>query len=428
MTVKNRNYNQNIAKMKKQIMALSLGLITIGTFAQKKELRIAEKALKGNDFTSALTVIKSIESSIESADDKYKSMFYFLKGKALAGKKDYQNAADNFNKLMAFDKRVGKDRYASQAAPILNKMIQEVSNNAIDLYNNKKDYKAAAKNFYLTYVLSPKDTSFAYNAAVSATQAKDYDAALKYYQELNKVGYTGVEVQYVATNKSTGKEEAFPSKVMRDLSVKSKTHIKPVVKTSGSKKATIVKNVALILKEQGKTDEAIAALAEARKANPKDLNLILNEAEMYSKLNRMDKFGDLMKEAVKLNPNDATLYYNLGVVNFNQGRVEEAKKYYKKAIELKPDYSDAYMNMAALVLEKDTVIVEEMNKNLNNHKKYEELEGQRKAVYNEALPYLQKADSLNRNVDVVRSLMNIYELLENESKASEYRNLYKSMK
>ncbi|MDY0779845.1 tetratricopeptide repeat protein [Tenacibaculum sp. IB213877] len=413
--------------MRKQVLALSLGLIAVGSFAQKKELKEAEKALKDNNFASAISVLNSAESLIANADDKYKSKFYFLKGQALAGKKEYAAAADAFNQLFDFEKKTGSNKYSNDARPVLDKMVQSVSNNAVDLYNNKKDYGAAAESFYLTYKLSPKDTAFAFNAAVSATQAKDYDKALEYYKELRKVGYTGVETQYVATNKATSQVESFSSKSQRDLMVKSGQYIKPEVQVSEGKAATIVKNIALILKEQGKTDEAMEALAEARKANPKDLNLLLNEADMYIKLGKMDKFGKLMNEAVALDPNNPTLYYNLGVVNFNQGRVEEAKEFYRKAIELKPDYGDAYMNLAVAVLDKDKAIVEEMNKNLSNFKKYDALALQQKEVYKEALPYLEKADGINRTPDTVRTLMSMYEVLEMTDKAKEYRDLYKSM-
>ncbi|MDP2542665.1 hypothetical protein CSC81_02235 [Tenacibaculum discolor] len=411
--------------MKKQILALSLGLMSLGAIAQKSELKAAEKAIKKQDFTSALSTLNAIEGSLMmNGEDKYKSKFYFLKGKALAAKKDYKKAGEALNALIAMK----ENKYTDEAKPILNQMIQEVSKKAVDLYNNKKDYKGAAEDFYLTYVLSPTDTSFAYNAAVSATQAKDYDKAIEYYRELQKIGYTGVEKQYVATDKTTGKVESFGNdKARRDLMVKSGSYVKPETKSSESKSATIVKNVALILKEQGKTDEAIAAFKEARASNPKDLNLILNEAQLYVDMGKMDKFGELMNEAVALDPENPTLYYNLGVVNFNEGRVDDAKKYYTKAVELKPDYADAYMNLAVVVLDKEKAIVEEMNKNLSNFKKYDELAAKQKEVYKEAIPFLEKADSLNRNLQTVKTLMNLYEVLEMSDKASEYRELYKSM-
>jgi tetratricopeptide (TPR) repeat protein len=411
--------------MKKQILTLSLGLMALGLMAQKSELKAAEKAIKKQNFTSAIATLNAVEGAVMiNGEDKYKSKFYFLKGKALAATKDYKNSAEAFGELSA----MSKNKYSEQAKPILNQMIQEVSNKAVDLYNNKKDFKNAAENFYLTYVLSPTDTSFVYNAAISATQAKEFDTAIKYYKELRRVGYTGIETQYLATNKATGKVENLGSKQQRDLMVKSKQYIKPENKSSESKTAVIVKNIALILAQQGKTDEAITALAEARKANPKDLNLLLNEADMYIKLKKMDKFGELMSEAIALDPENPTLYFNLGVVNFGQGRMDEAKKYYKKAIELKPDYTDAYMNLAAIILDKEKAIIEEMNKNLSNNKKYDELALKQKEVYKEALPFLVKADSLNRSLSTVKTLMNLYEILEIEDKGTEFRALYKSMR
>ncbi len=413
--------------MRKQVLALSLSLLTIASFGQKKELKSIERALNDNNFNEALTIVNSLKNSIKSADDKYRSKYYFLKIKTLVGKKDYENVAKAFNQLFDFEKRLGKERYSSDTRTMLGNIVQTVSEKAINLYNKDKNYKEATKYFYLTYKLSPRDTSFFYNAAVSATQAKDYDVALKYYKELRAIKYTGKEVQYLATNKSTGKKENLESKTRRDLMIKSGKYIKPVTEVTESKEAAIMKSIALILKEQGKTDEAIKAMSEARKANPEDLNLLLNESELYIKLEKMDKFGELMSEAIALDPDNPTLYYNLGVVNFNQGRVEDAVKYYKKAIELKPDYADAYMNLSVVILDKEKIIVEEMNKNLSNFKKYDELALKQKQVYKEALPYLEKADNLNRNIDTVQSLMNIYEVLELSDKAEKYRDLYKLM-
>ncbi|WP_237274873.1 tetratricopeptide repeat protein [Tenacibaculum ovolyticum] len=411
--------------MKKQLLTLSLGLMSLGLMAQKSELKAAEKAIKKQDFTSAITTLNSVEGAVMMSDeDKYKSKFFFLKGKALAAKKDYKASGAAFKELLA----MSKNKYSEEAKPILNKLIQDVSKKAIDLYNSKKDFKAAADNFYLTYVLSPTDTSFVYNAAISATQAKEYDTAIKYYKELRKIGYTGIETQYLATNKLTGKVENLGAKNQRDLMLKSKKYIKPENKSSESKTAVIVKNIALLLQQQGKTDEAIAAFKDARTSNPKDLNLILNESQLYIDMGDMDKFGALMSEAISLDPKNPTLYYNLGVVNFNEGRMEDAKKYYQKAVDLKPDYADAYMNLAVVVLDKDKKIVEEMNQNLNNFKKYDALALQQKEVYKEALPFLEKADGLKRSIDTVKTLMNLYEVLEMETEATKYRDIYKSMK
>lgn len=414
--------------MKKQIIAVICMLLSINSMAQRDEIRAIERAVKKGDYKTALYAINAAEDVLSNADAKYKSNFLFLKGQTLTAKKDYKRAAKTFNELIAFEKKIGKERYTSKAEPMIRTMIKEVNDKAVDLYNNKKDYKGASENFYLTYLLSPKDTSSVYNAAISSTQVEDYDTALKYYRELKNLGYTGIAKQYTATSKANGKPQLFSSKKERDTSVKLGLSINPKDEISESKEATIVKNIALILIKQGKTEEAREAIKEARKANPKDINLILNEADLYVKLKEMDKFGELMQEAVKLDPNNPNLYYNLGVVNANQNRTEEAVKYYKKAIELKPNYADAYMNLAASILSKESSIVEEMNKNLSNFKKYDELAAKQKEVYKEALPYLIKADELNRSEASVRTLKNIYEVLEMKEEAKKYDELHKSMK
>lgn len=414
--------------MRKQILAIAFGIATLTASAQKAELKAAEKAIKKQDFTTAVTAIKSAEPLIANADKKYKAKFYFLKAQAYAGTKNYEIAGKAYQQLFSYEKEIGKNRYTKNAQPMLEALIGDVSNKAFAAYSNEKDFKKASKYFYLTYVLRPKDTASMFNAAITSAQGKDFDSALKYYKKLKELGYTGIETQYLATNKETQKEENLGSKNNRDLMVKTGTYINPRDNVSKSKKALIIKNVALILKEQGKDEEALTAIDEARKANPKDVNLVLTAADIYSKMNKMDKFGELMDEATRLDPNNPILFYNLGVVNFNQGKVEDAKKYYKKCLSLDPKYRDAHMNMAVAVLAGEKKVVEEMNKNLSDFDKYDELAKKQKDIYKEALPYLQKADELKRTLDTVRTLMNIYETLEMTDKAKEYRGYFNKLR
>ena len=412
--------------MKKQLITLSLGLLTIGLFAQKNELKTAEKALKKNDYATAISAIKTVDGMEATMDTKYKAKYYFLKGQAYANT-DLKLAADSFNNLFRVEKEINKTRYTKLAQPMLNSIIQKVSQKAIKQYQ-AKDYKNATDNFHLTYKLSPTDTTFLYNAAVSASLAKDYDTSLSYYRNLQEMNYNGSTTMYFAVNKETGVKENLGSQSNRDTMVRLKTHITPTQESTDSKQGDIVKNIGLILVAQGKTEEAMVAIKEARKNDPKDLNLLLNEAQLYIKLEKMDKFATLMEEAIKLDPNNPTLFFNLGVVNQNEKKTDEAIKYYEKAIELKPDYGDAYMNLSVAILSGEQAIVKEMNENLSNFKKYDELEKKQKALYKRALPYLEKADEISRSADTVRSLLNIYDLLEMTGKADALRPIYKKLK
>ena len=413
--------------MKKQLLALSMALLSVGAFAQKDELKAADKAIDKGNFTEAVTAITAAETLMGNMDDKNKAKFYFLKAQAFAGQQNYKVAAKSFQELISFEKEIGRERYSDKAAPMLGQLTQDVSEKALKLYNIDKDFKNAAALFFLTYQLSPTDTTFMYNAAVSATQAKELDVAFEYYKELKSIGYTGIVTEYFATNTETGEEENLGSKSQSDLYVKSGQYTNPVQRGSDSKKATIVKNIALILKDQGKVDEAITAIKEARVESPEDLNLLLAEAQLYIKLEKMDKFGELMEEAVKMDPNNPALLFNLGVVNYGEKKYPEAEGYYKKAIELDPTYRDAYLNLAYSILNRRVAIYDEMNKNLSNFKKYDELEQKQKDICKEARPYLEKADSLKRTLDTVKTLLNIYDTLGVEEKSSEFRALYKEM-
>ena len=84
--------------------------------------------------------------------------------------------------------------------------------------------------------MSKVDTVALYNASLAALNDKNYDAALVNFNELNKIGYSGITQQFFATNKETNKEDPFADKITRDLMVKGGTHTKPRDGKSDSKK------------------------------------------------------------------------------------------------------------------------------------------------------------------------------------------------
>ena len=133
------------------------------------------------------------------------------------------------------------------------------------------EYVASSDYFEYAYKLSPKDTVYLFYAASTAVNAKLYDRSLAMYEELRSLDYTGIEQNFLATNKETQVEEQFGSKVLRDLSIKSKTHINPKDETTKSKFPEIIKNIALIYVQNGENEKALQAMA---------LNLI-NQLKVY---------------------------------------------------------------------------------------------------------------------------------------------------
>ena len=81
--------------------------------------------------------------------------------------------------------------------------------------------------------------------------------------------------------------------------------------------------------------------------------------------------------------------------------------------------------MGSLVLDKDKVLVKEMNENLSNFKKYDAIKAKQLDLYKTALPYFEKARSLKKdNIDIVRTLMSMYENLGMDDKYKEMKALW----
>lgn len=397
--------------MKNQIIIALAFLISMASFAQKKELRAVERAIKDNNYSEAKASLTQVEAMLPTMDDKYKSEYYFLKGQAF-----YANGAGSNKDIETALESLGKvtEGYGEEIAQLKQNMVNHLLTKGNDAYE-KKDYVTASNDFEKAYRASVKDTVYLYYAAATAVNYQDYDRALDLYKELKDLGYTGIEKQYYAVNVETQKEELFQNKNMRDLSVKAKTHIKPTDRMTESKKAEIVKNIALIYVSKDDNEKALEAMKEARAESPDDINLILSEANVYYKMGNTEEFKKLLELATTKDPNNPELQYNLGVIASESDHPEDARAYYEKAIKLDPNYINAYINLAALILNKEQPMIEEMN-SLGTSKadnlRYDELREQRQELYKDAIPYLEKALEIDAtNISAAKTLMNIYSVI-----------------
>ena len=69
--------------MKKQIIVALAFSVGAFSFAQKKELKAVEKAIKGANYAEAKAALKQAEALISAMDDKLKDKYYFLEAQAL---------------------------------------------------------------------------------------------------------------------------------------------------------------------------------------------------------------------------------------------------------------------------------------------------------------------------------------------------------
>ena len=404
--------------MKTKFLTIALSFLTLVAIAQKKEIRDAGKAIEKGSYAEAITLLNQAEPNLSEANDSYKTDFHLYKGQAYLGTGENTPVADLIKAAEAFKKaqELGSAEAADGLAAITNSLVQSAIKD-----QNEEKYDMAAEKLYAGYQLNNKDTLYLYYAASNSINAGDYNTALKYYEELKNLGYTGIETQYVAVNKETGEEEVM-AKTQRDLMVKSGEYLNPEDRKIPSKAGEIAKNIALIYIDQGKNDQAIAAMEAAKQANPDDISLLQSEADMYYKLGDKAKYKEIMEGIVEKDPNNPTIYYNLGVTSFEIGDVEAAIGYYNKALELNPKMTEARLNIAAAILGGEAAIVEQMNSlglSKADTDKYDELAEQRKGLYREALPYLEKVMEDNpENVEAIRTTMNIYYQLGEAEKAA----------
>ncbi len=391
-------------------------IFSLAGFSQKSEIKTAENALKEGDAMAAKTALESVSGTIGGADEKVQAQYYFLSGQAyaeLAKKGDataFDKAVTSFNKVLTLEEQSGKAKYSEETQQRMGAITADLVNAAVEDNNNKR-FKEAAEKLYTGYKLSPKDTSYLYYAASSAVNGGHFEEAMTYYNELKEIGYDGSGMVYKATNISTGEVEEM-DKMQRDLMVKSGTFKDPKDEKSPSKKAEIVKNMALIYTQLGENDKAIQAYKDARESNPEDVNLILNEANLYYKMGDKDTFKTLMAEAAAMEPDNADLHYNIGVINMEQGNIEEARASYMKALEVNPGYVNAQLNLSTTYVNEGNALIDDMN-DLGNTKadiaKYDELKEKKDALFMEGAKILE--DALKTNPDnqgVLSQLKNIY--------------------
>lgn len=151
------------------------------------------------------------------------------------------------------------------------------------------------------------------------------------------------------------------------------------------KEAELAKNIAALSFFNKNYEQAKKDFVEAIALNPDDTQMQIDNASIYYINNDIATYQKLTEAILAKDPNNAQLQYNVGF----------------------------------LLLNDDAKIVEEINANLKDRKKYDELNNKRKAMFMKALPYFEKAYQLDiNNADTKKTLKLCYETLNMKDKAA----------
>jgi tetratricopeptide (TPR) repeat protein len=130
-----------------------------------------------------------------------------------------------------------------------------------------------------------------------------------------------------------------------------------------------------------------------------------NLATLMTDQGKIDEAIQHLKEAIRLNPKWEIAHYNLGYAISKKGDTEEGMKHYRKAIELNPKYTSAYINLGIAY---DSL--GDYKQAIQNFNKAKDLMPGKDSIYlclgnsyaslgslDEAIPCYQKTLSLNPN-------------------------------
>ncbi|HKO77789.1 MAG TPA: hypothetical protein VJU52_11245 [Flavobacterium sp.] len=386
------------------------------TYAQKNEIKAAQKESKAGNSEQVIAILSPVEYLISNSSDEDRINFYYIKGTALVDladknintAKNLSQAVSAFNDLIEVEKESNQHKYTSEAFESLGKIKEGLINSA------KEDlavvnFTESSNKFYQAYLIDKKDTLQLYNAAVSFKSANENVMALKCYEELKAINYSGNIEVYIAYSKSKLKDEFFGTTKERNTQIENGTHFRPREEFQ-SKKAEIYKSIAMIYVESGYKEKAMKAISQARNLDSQDLSLALVEANLYLETKDYDYFDNLVSVIIESNPNNAQLVTNLGMNCQNEQYYEGAEYYYKKAIEMNPKYAEAYVNLSALLVEKSIKIGSEMNEYLgsstSDKRAFEDLKLQKEQIVKSVFANLQKVVSIDPFNSSVKQLMN----------------------
>lgn len=240
-------------------------------------------------------------------------------------------------------------------------MNQKDTTDAVKAFKSSEDAFINAYNIYKESGIN--DTATIYYISIAAELAKDYDKAKESLKTLVDMNYPEPGI-YAALG-------------------------------------------GIYYRQDNDVENAMKYYSLGRQRYPDDLNLILQETNLYLKENQTEKALSNLKLAATKDTTNPTIFFAIGA-KYNEIaddtlRTDEVRKdafekaaiAYKKAIALNPDYFDPNYNMGALYVNKAAAIMEVANQlPLNQDKEYSKMKEEAGKYLRECLPFLEKAHEL----------------------------------
>lgn len=308
-----------------------------------------------------------------------------------------------------------------------NAKIQAANQAAMDAYN-AKNYTVAAPKFIELYDLlkanGQDNKIYMYYAGLNYALANNLEQSEKIYTDLINSGFTGVETQYTAKDKS-GQVLNYDKVTWDALKKAGSGYTDFKAEQTPSVEGDLYETLASILLNAKKNDQALAIIEKGLAKFPNSAKLKEYQGSALFATGNNDKFIGNLKEQLAKNPNDATNWYNLGVMQLKaEPNGTEWITSFEKATQLKPDMKEAYQNLVFGILGDDEKDVAEITaaKKAGKDDVITKLIDKRKVKINKAIPYAEKwVQAAPTDADALTTLRTFYINVKNNDKAAEIK-------
>jgi tetratricopeptide (TPR) repeat protein len=266
-----------------------------------------------------------------------------------------------------------------------------------------------------------------FEIAAAAFNTGDYDVAMKGFN------MSGDVISFMLANGLVDEGDENPVNIQRDsyqnaalcaLNMKDydkAAEIYNVMVSEDLANDKVFANLASILISKSEFEAAKRVIDKGRELYPENASLIESELNYYIGTDQSEMAVDKLETAIANDPNNPDLFFNLALAYDKLGDKEKMVAAYEKIIEVDPSYYSAYLNLGAFYNEEANAVIVKMNEEPDWQKAIE-LEPERNAFYNKALPYLEKAYELHPDKEEVkRALERIYANLNMLDKIEELR-------
>ncbi|NOY96399.1 MAG: tetratricopeptide repeat protein [Chlorobi bacterium] len=256
-----------------------------------------------------------------------------------------------------------------------------------------------------------------YSEGAAGFKAKDYDKAIKYFKDAFQVS------RELGTYDTTAAFNIGITGVLGSRPKVAAEYLKKCVDINFKHpKVFVYYNRAL--QQMGDTAGAVAAVKLGRSRFPNNLSLLLEQAQLYLERGQSEELIQSLKEAIVKKPDspaNANFNFLIGKSYDDMGKTDSAEVYYEAALKVNPKFFEAYYNIGAIYVNKASKIQKVANDlPLSKDKEFKAMEKEANGNLKKAIPWLEKALSLNPNdKPTIKGLKEAYARLKMNDKLKE---------